>query len=301
MSHLGKDLPESEPTLRVPLKWVGIEAIPHTLGFKPEFDGDPNPVYMACNISMFSSLSKTRRGVHISRLPETLVEEMQHGPFSMFQFCRNLADSIREVERQDCAMVKLICKHTIQRKTSVTKKPTLIPLLLGAELTASPSGFIYNPSLELEIMIMCPCVVEMSKANNRGKSRKQMNLRETGLGDGRFSHSQRAMLKLSVFSQEAIRHSELLDIAERVAGIVGTTVKRPDELQLIQKALRNPAFCEDIVRKTLCLLKTHFKRLPKMKVLKVAASIQSHESIHPFSIIASGDLSLRRDLGGIRS
>lgn len=285
MSYIGNDLPDLEPTIRIPLKWVGIKSIPYTIRFTPQFDGDPDPVYMACNVSLFSSLSKQKRGLHISRLSEVLIGEINSGPFSIFHFCKKLAEGIRNAERQDYAKVRLICKHTIQRTTPVTKKPTFIPLLLNAEFTTGPSGFTYKPSLELEIMMMCPCVVEMSKASNTRKRSRP----ESTIG---FSHSQRAMMTLSVLSQKAIQHSELLKIAEKVAGFVSTTVKRPDELQIIQQALENPAFCEDIIRKALSLTRNHFRT----KVLKAMASIESHESIHPFSIVVSSELSLQKDM-----
>jgi len=290
-----KDLPDDKPPFPLPVKWVGIENIEYCGHFKPHFQGDPDPVHMACNISLYCSLSKDQRGVHVSRFPEILIRESDSSPKSILQFCRDIAEGIRKSQRQECSRVKLLCKHTIKRKSPVAQRPTLIPLLLGADVIVSPKGCTNEASLEFEIITMCPCVLEMAKSEvTRNYLTEKSSPSSTRSFDSLFtpfSHTQRARLKLSVTTESEIEYSELLKVAEEVSCLVSTTLKRPDEFRIVQDALNNPAFCEDMVRHALVAMKRHFKgSYPKVPLLKLTAMIDSHESIHPFSLVAYGEI-----------
>jgi len=277
---LGDDMVDSSPTFALPIKWVGIESIEQCIPFKPVFEKDPDPVHIACTTSLYCSLDKNRRGAHISRFPEILIKESNSSPKSIFQFCIAIAENIRESQKQKYGRIRLLCKHSIKRKSPIAQKPTLIPLLLGADIIEGSSQLMNEASIEFDIITMCPCTLEMSRKKSAPASRY-----------GQFSHAQKAQLKLAVKAHGKVAYREILTVAEEVSCLVGTTLKRPDELYLVQKALKNPSFCEDIVRHALVTMKRHFNTSDsKFPFLKLKATIRNHECIHPFSIVASGEM-----------
>lgn len=281
MRNLGRDLADLKPAFPISIKWIGIESIDLCVPFKPIFEEDLDPVYMACKFSLYCSLDKHRRGAHISRFPEILIEESHSSPKSIFHFCKAIADNIRKSQKQEYGRIRLFCEHSIEKKSPIAQKPTLVPLLLGVDMMVSSSHLINEAFIEFDIITMCPCVLEMS-------SRVRANSGDRFVGS--FSHTQRARLKLTVIDNGQIDYKKILEVAEEVSLLVSTTLKRPDELHLVRNAFSNPVFCEDIVRHALVAMKHRFEvSSSETSSLKLKATIRSHESIHPFSIVATGE------------
>lgn len=280
-----------KPTFALPIKWVGIESIEQCIPFKPVFEEDPDPVYMACKTSLYCSLDKNRRGAHISRFLEILIKESNSSPQSMSQFCKVIAENIRKLQKQEYGRIRLLCKHSIKRKSPIAQKPTLIPLLLGDDVIVGPSQWMNEASIEFDIMTMCPCVLEMSKKKAIRVGFKRKPSSRVANQYDRFSHAQKAQLRLAVKAHRHIEYKEILKVAEEVSCLVSTTLKRPDELYLVQKALTKASFSEDIVRHALVTMKRRFDiSNSKMPFLKLEVTVRNHESIHPFSIVASGEI-----------
>lgn len=271
--HMGRirDLHNCKPDVPLPIKWVGVESISFIGKFQPQFEGDPNPVSMACTANLYSSLKKDQRAVHISRFIETLHKELATICRSTSQFCKEIAENIREVQKQDYGRVKLTCRHNVKRKTPMTNHYTTIPIVLTSDVIAGPKGCVYKSSLSCKTIITCPCGLEMTSI----KSEKI------------FSHTQRATIKVVVVSTIEVMYSTLLKIIESVCFPLGTLLKRNDELKLIENSFKNPKFCEDVARDTLKLLEEQFKLSNEREnIIKLLVSVKSNESIEPFSIVS---------------
>jgi len=266
-----KELHDSKPPTSLPIKWVGIEKLEFVGQLRSSFKEEPSSVFMPCRVNLYSSLNKNHRAVHISRFLEKLIKEINSQPKSIPQFCKDVAQNIRIAQKQNHGRATLICKHTLQRESPVTHKPTMIPLILGVDVIVTPEEIRYKTFLEYDIMITCPCCLETSRS----------------LGKEAITHSQRGRMKLSVTSIGETNHSILLEVAESVCRPLSTTLKRLDEFHIVQESFKNPLFCEDLARNALGSLVRRFADLdPKVRVLKFAVSVKSDESIHPFSIVA---------------
>jgi len=265
-----RDLHTCNPTVFLPIKWTGIESINFIGKFRPLFEGDPNPVSIACTANLYSSLKKDQRAVHISRFVEVLHKELASAPKSIPEFCKEIAENIRRTQKQDFGRIKLICKHSVKKRTSITKRYTNIPIVMTSDVITGPGQCVYRSSLSCSTIITCPCGLEMTHI----KSEKV------------FSHTQRAIIKVMVVSTIEVMYSALLKVLESVCIPLGTLLKRPDELKLIEDSFEEPKFCEDIARDALKCLEEHFEFHNKRgNIIKFMVSVKSNESIEPFSIV----------------
>lgn len=76
------------------------------------------------------------------------------------------------------------------------------------------------------------------------------------------------------------------EIKRQIEGI-GTTLKRPNEFDLLHNVFNNPAFCEDLARVALyeliiCIDTDEFS--------KIEVSVRSNEIIHPYSVVVYGEM-----------
>jgi GTP cyclohydrolase FolE2 len=281
------DLPGTRPSLPYELEWVGAEGIWSSICFRPVIEGDPDPLWLMCNVDMHTSLDGSRRGVHLSRLPEELVRmKRKDGVDTVLGFCEKLATRIRDVQAQQRGRVRISAQHCIERVTRATKIPTLIPIKLGATVTVCETGIIYSSSLSVETIIVCPSGMSML----REKAGRRTRVDADSL-DIYPSHSQRALLTLTTTSSMPTAYERLLDMAEKATPLVGTTLKRPDELDLLVRVFSDPLFCEDLVRRCLDEINRDVGSVGVDSTFE--ASVRSEESIHPFSVVAYGRTKLR--------
>lgn len=275
------DLQDTKPNLMYNLKWVGIEGLKSYIFFKPVFEND-NPLRLMCNVDMYTNLTRNRRGVHLSRFSEEFSKLLKQKDFyDVAIFCKTLADNIRSSQKQQYSKVNITAKHIIEKKTSVTSKTTLIPLQTGMTVITSEETTVYLSSVSAETIIVCPCGVEMFKTmlkhtTNGSKVNNQYP-----------SHSQRATLKFSIASSTPISHNDLVEIIRKITPLIGTTLKRPDEFDLLYNVFDSPAFCEDLARVALDKLT---KFIDTDEFSKIEVSVRSDESIHPYSVVAYGEM-----------
>lgn len=276
------DLPGTKPSLIYNLKWVGIEGLKSYICFKPLFKNDLNPTQLMCNVDMYTDLNRNRRGVHLSRLSEEFLKLSNEKTFyNVAVFCKKLADNIRSSQKQQYSKVNITTKHIIKKETSVTSKVTLIPLQIGMTVITFEESTIYLSSLSAETIIVCPCGVEMFKTILKH------NTKRNNVDNIYPSHSQSAILKFSIASSIPVPHNDLFEITKKTIPLIGTTLKRPDEFDLLNNVFNNPLFCEDLARVALDKV---IKYINIDEVLKIEVSIRSKESIHPYSVVAYGEM-----------
>jgi GTP cyclohydrolase FolE2 len=267
-----QDLHDLKPLVTLPIKWVGVKNLEFVGRFKSPFKEGPPEVSLNCVISLYTNLNKERRGVHMSYILETLLNEIMSKPKSILDFCRIIAEKIRTNQKQDYGRVKIICKHNLERKSPIIQLPTFLPVKIGADVVVDSSRTIYESFLQTEIIMVCPCL----------------------LIERNFSHTQRGTIRLTVISDKRINYSALLSTVEKICQPVSTTLRHPDEIHMVETSYKKAAFCEDIARGTLADLVQRFKAMySKTTILKLKVLVKSDESIHPFSISAYAEQILK--------
>ena len=275
------DLPATMPSFPRNLKWVGIKGLKCYVYFKPIFETDSNPKALLCNIDIYTSLSRDRRGVHLSRLSQELINLSEKKIWDIAVFCKELADNVRKSQKQQCSKINLKTDYVIKNTTSLTSKNTLVPLQIGMRVITSGDHTYYQSILSSKTIVVCPCGIEMFKTVLKHNANRNSS-------NSHFpSHSQRATIKLSVTSSIPVAHKELFEIIASVTPILGTTLKRPDEFDLLNNVFNNPMFCEDLVRVTLEKADKYFKN---KDISRIDVTVLSDESIHPYSVFTQGDI-----------
>jgi GTP cyclohydrolase IV len=158
---------------------------------------------------------------------------------------------------------------------------------------ASSRGTRRLVGVQAQGMTACPCAQEMVTERSRER------LREHGFTDDEISrvfdavpvatHNQRGIGTLHIGCPEtcgeAIEASALLDIVERsMSSEIYELMKRPDEVDVVEKAHRRPRFVEDCVREMVRMATERFGDLGPDAF--VSARQENLETIHKHNVVA---------------
>lgn len=227
--------------------------------------GSGENVFMT-EIDLYIDLDTERKGIHMSRLVESINEVISKGSRqSKDSFEQVGVDILSELKkRHKYGKGQLTIKTTlfVRRHTPVTNKPTDEPY--DVQISVISQGDEFFKSLEVRAIgnTLCPHSLETTK----GKA-----------------HVQRAELDLKIETQikEKIPLEELIEICERSFSTPTYTVlKTEDEAALVEDMFRNPKFVEDVARD--CFKQT--KNLNFKGKVKIRAT--SFESIHKHNAIS---------------
>ena len=218
------------------------------------------------DIDLFIDLDGQKKGIHMSRLVESINEIISKGartPKDSFE--RIGMDILSEVQkRHKYRRGEIMIRTTLLlgRHTPVTNKPTDEPYDVCVRIMALDKQFSKNLQVKAIGNTLCPHSLETTK----GKS-----------------HVQRAELDLSVETgaTENIVLEELIDICEKsFSSPTYTVLKTSDEASVVEEMFRNPKFVEDVARD--CLRQT--KNLGFKGGVKIRAV--SFESIHKHNAVS---------------
>lgn len=260
---MAKEMQERAPGISKKLERVGITNLRtlvmtgfggHTYKFVPSFD-------------VFIDLPKEKKGVHMSRLVESISEAVnaeaasKHETFEDLE--RDIIEQIRGKHNFTRAEVGLKTALVVERDTPVSKKPTMETHDVGVKVICE--GKKYWKVLWVSVIGNTAC--PHSKEN-------------TGQ-----PHIQRAVAELELECDfgNAIGLNEMIDVVEETFSCpVYTLVKTEDENQMVRKIYDNPKFVEDVTRCILASAKRRFKEC------KIRAKTTSQESIHRHDVVAEG-------------
>ena len=277
---LTPDLPDLEPDHKYELDWVGIEGLVCDLNVKPLLSENVKSRTLLCSINMFTSLDSRKKGLHLSRLSEALIAlKNSNRIYSLIDFSEKLSFSIRDIQKQNNSMVSISSDYIIEDKTEVTKKQTLKPIKVSISTILTGKYTTYDQSISVPGFVVCPCVIGLFKNLLKKDAIDEVH-------DNYWpSHSQRYKINVSISSREKIELGQIYNILSRSTRVLGTTLKRPDELYLVKNAFEHPMFCEDLTKQVIYDLDKSFKT--KNISCNYNVSIKSDESIHPFSVACS--------------
>ena len=222
--------------------------------------------YFTAEIDLFIDLDTERKGIHMSRLVESINEIISKGS-------RQPKDSFETVGMDILAEVKKRHKYSngeisirttllLRRHTPVTNKPTDEPYDVTVGVICHGGTFFKNLKVRAIGNTLCPHSLETTK----GKA-----------------HVQRAEvdLEIEVPIKEEIRLEELIEICEKsFSSPTFTVLKTNDEAAVVEEMFKNPKFVEDVARD--CFRQA--KNLNFKGKVKIRAT--SFESIHKHNAIS---------------
>jgi MptA/FolE2 family GTP cyclohydrolase len=248
--HNLTDVPESQPLNAIPINRAGIANQSSIIQirdfFGKTFSHVPVTVKLGANL-------EDHRGVHMSRFEEVLFAASRKKYDSIDEFTQAMAEEIRSRQGSESAYVNAQGEYLHPRKTRKSEKIShdkvhlsSIAESIGDELHQVTGVRAYN-------MTACPCTkthtkyVTVPALREMGLSVEQinkvLNVALTG------THTQRGEISLSMDkTSDAVTQEDIYAILDDKAHLVYELLKRPDEHDLVIRALQKPQFTEDVAR-----------------------------------------------------
>jgi GTP cyclohydrolase IV len=302
-----EDVQARRPTAHVSLSRVGVTGVEKVVRIRS--NGDEQLYY--AQLECFVDLGPRQKGAHMSRFEETVneaIDEVVLGEaFKAEILATHIAERVRDRQRAMRAEVRIRARYPEHKPTPVSGTPTQeIYTMLGSAV-ASAAGTRKLIGVQAQGMTACPCAQELVAA------RAGERLAADGFTDHEIervlehvpvaTHNQRGLGTLYVGCPEAcpaeIEATTLLRIVEdSMSSEIYELMKRPDEVEVVEKAHRRPRFVEDCVREMIKAAVDEFGRLGGDAF--VFARQENLETIHQHNVVAEryGLMSeLTRELG----
>ncbi|MHA1144094.1 MAG: GTP cyclohydrolase MptA [Candidatus Helarchaeota archaeon] len=296
-----RDIQNTIAEYNVAINKVGIQNVVKRIRLKK----DSSSYDFSGRLSAFIDLPREKRGIHMSRNPESIEEVLNEFQFkkatSFEMFVKGVAET-------------LLKKHEYSSNSEVALKGTLILEM------AQDYGGTYQKSLDIMVraassrstqdlkttitlrvsslgMNSCPCAQEMIRDYSKDillKRAENLNLSEETIDSilqlvPLATHSQRGRgtIEIEELKENSIDLLELIDIIEgsMSARISADVLKRPEEGKLVRLAHFNPKFVEDSLRHMAFHLIRKFKHLPDDT--RICLQMENMESIHSYDAVAT--------------
>ncbi len=289
------DIQATVPTVQLKLTRVGVKNLKLNLHILSE----AGSLSLIPTIDMFVDLPSDKRGVHLSRDPESLheiVQEQDSFKASRVEdYCETLARRLLEKHNySNKAEVRLRSDYVIVRKPQLGK-PAQEPCKIFASVIALRKGG--DVSVERFVgasmvgFTACPCTQNLLQALVEEKlhqlSYEEDDVKRIVKNIPLATHTQRATgtILIQIPKGPSVNIEDIVDIIEdSMSGKTYAVLKRPAEATVIMKAHEKTRFTEDVVREMSKALVMKYPDFPND--LRVLAQVFSQESVHKHDIIA---------------
>lgn len=249
--HKMTDVPESEAPNNIPIDEAGItnQQVYVTID---DLSDPKTKTPVLCDVTLGVDLSN-HRGIHMSRCEEALFEISKGTYTDLDEFALALAERLREKQSSSLGIVKVSGIHLHHRQTKKTGRSSHDKVILLSEVMASENDPIQQTGVTAFNMTACPCTRTYTKLSviprlkEMGFDTDQVNrILETVLTG---THTQRGTITVMIDKKHPeISAREILKVLDKTTHLVNELLKRPDEHDLVIRALKKPQFTEDVVR-----------------------------------------------------
>ena len=298
-----RDMQASAPPVQLALSRAGVTGVHKAIRIR---HGE-HEILMAAELDCTVDLARDQKGVHMSRFPELFDEAIDEVVLGEGLHVEALAERIATqiVERQNAlrAEVRIVAGWPQRRRTPVTGLQTQEMVSLIGIAASNGTGARRVVGVEATGINACPCAQDLV----RGEAAERLAAAGFGEDAERIlelvplaTHNQRGRGTLLVGTAQSLDAEDLAGIVERsMSAPVYELLKRPDELQVVEQAHRNPRFVEDSVR---VALEELLSTMPGLEDGDFVLSRQRNlETIHDHDVVAErwGTVGeIRAELGG---
>ena len=239
----------------IPIDRVGIKGLRFPVEVREKDGGTQRTVATA---SLTVDLPAHLKGTHMSRFVEALHEQ---GSLLDVRTVEDLPRNLLARLGAKRAHVEFQFPFFISKAAPISGKTGLVDyeVKFAVEVDAD-KGCDFVLTVIVPVATLCPCSKAISE---------------------RGAHNQRGTITYSVRSSEPLAIEELIRIAEDSASCeLYSTLKRPDEKAVTERAYDNPVFVEDVVRNVAAFSNDH----PRITWYRI--EVENFESIHNHSAYA---------------
>jgi GTP cyclohydrolase IV len=290
---LGEDVQARRPATHVSLSRVGVTGVEKVLRIRS--NGSEQLFY--AELECFVDLPPDQKGAHMSRFEEVVNEAIDEvvlrEAFKAETLASHIAERVRDRQGGLRAEVTIAARYPEHKPAPISGTPTQEIYTLFGSAVASSRGTRRLVGVQAQGMTACPCAQEMVM------DRAREQLRSDGFTDdevGRVfrhvpvaTHNQRGIGTLYIGCPEGcdqtIEAASLLEIVESsMSSEIYELMKRPDELEVVEKAHMHPRFVEDCVREMVRMAVERFRHLGDDAF--VLARQENLETIHKHNVVA---------------
>ncbi|MFQ6068432.1 MAG: GTP cyclohydrolase MptA [Candidatus Bathyarchaeia archaeon] len=290
------DLQSTKPNVQLRLTRVGVKNLKLSLHITRE----GGSLSLVPTIDLFVDLPSDKRGVHLSRDPESLHEILQEqNTFKanrIEDFCetiaRRLLDKHQYANRSE---VRLRSNYVVIRKPPNIGNPTQEPCKIFATAIAAKKygNITINKMVGVSVIgfTACPCTQGLLKALTEEKLVQlgygEKDVKKIAENVPLATHTQRTRgtIFIHVPKKFTVNIEDLVGVIENsVSGQTYAVLKRPAEASVIVEAHSKARFTEDVVREILGALVKKYANFPDET--RVFAQAYSQESVHKHDIVA---------------
>jgi len=294
------DVPSSIPLNGISIDEAGITN-QHVIVMIQDIEGRDFSVAVYCDITMKVEL-KGHRGIHMSRCEEILFDACSTAYKSLDDFAIVLAKNLKDKQESDISQVRIIGTYLHKRLTRVTKKESQDKLYLISNVTLRGEKLEVQTGIKAYNMTACPCTRTFTKYSvipklielglNKDLIQQILDITHSG------THTQRGTISLMIDNHEnQISHRQLYSVLDNSCHLIYELLKRPDEHDLVVRALNKPQFTEDVVREVAHDAVNMFVDCPKNTRLRVESILLDSIHIHDVcTLIDKSFLEIRNEL-----
>jgi GTP cyclohydrolase IV len=288
-----EDVQARRPTSHVSLSRVGVTGVEKVVRIKA--NGSEQLFY--ADIECFVDLNPKQKGAHMSRFEEIVneaIDEVVLGEaFKAETLASHIAERVRERQGGLRAEVTIAARYPENKRTPVSGSLTQEIYTMFGSAVASDRGVRRLIGVQAQGMTACPCAQELVMGRSRDR------LAADGFSDSEIervfehvpvaTHNQRGLGTLYVGCAEScgedIDAQALLHIVEEsMSSEIYELMKRPDEVEVVEKAHRRPRFVEDCVREAVRMTVEQFGSLGDETF--VLSRQENLETIHQHNVVA---------------
>jgi GTP cyclohydrolase I/GTP cyclohydrolase-4 len=256
-----------------------------------------NELFFA-RLDCFVDLNQHQKGAHMSRFEEVINEAigevvLSESPFRAETLAQHIAELVRSRQGAERAEVTIAARYPEYKPAPVSAVQTQEIYTLYGRAVAFEHGTRRVVGVSATGMTACPCAQELVAA------RAGERLAAEGFSDEQIArilasvpvatHNQRGLATLHIGCIEEcvaeIDAAALLAIAEgSMSSEIYELMKRSDEVEVVEKAHRNPRFVEDCVREMIARVVRDFPELDDASF--ISARQENLETIHQHNVVA---------------
>jgi GTP cyclohydrolase IV len=291
---LGSDVQSRRPSTLVSLSRVGVTGVEKVVRVRS--NGAEQLFY--AELECFVDLGPQQKGAHMSRFEEIVNEAIDEvilgeAAFKAETLASHIAERVRDRQDGRRAEVTIAARYPEHKLAPVSGVPTQEIYTLFGSAVASGRGTRRLVGVEAQGMTACPCAQELVM------ERSQERLKDDGFSDDEIArvfeavpvatHNQRGIGTLHIGCpegcDEAFEAETLLQIVESaMSSEIYELMKRPDEVEVVEKAHLRPRFVEDCVREMVRMAIERFGHLEDNAF--VSARQENLETIHKHNVVA---------------
>ena len=290
---LGDDVQARRPSTLVSLSRVGVTGVEKVVRIRA--NGREQLFY--AELECYVDLGREQKGAHMSRFEEVVneaIDEVVLGEaFKAETLASHIAERVRDRQGGCRSEVTIAARYPENKTAPASGAPTQEIYTLFGSAVASERGTRRLVGVQAQGMTACPCAQEMVT------ERSQERLREDGFTDDEIArifqavpvatHNQRGIGTLHVGCPEAcdaaVEATDLLAIVEAsMSSEIYELMKRPDEVEVVEKAHRRPRFVEDCVREMVRMATERYASLGEHAF--ISARQENLETIHKHNVVA---------------